>query len=95
MRPTGRIDRLGRCLRVSTLDRASSVGVFVVTIRSARIDDAEAIRAIYNVEVITSTTVFDLEPRSLDDQQRWLVDRSGAHAVLVAVRPTRSSDSGR
>jgi L-amino acid N-acyltransferase len=57
----------------------------VVTIRSARIDDAEAIRTIYNVEVITSTSVFDLEPRSLEDQRRWLEDRSGAHAVLVAV----------
>ncbi len=57
----------------------------MVTIRSARIDDAEAIRTIYNVEVITSTSVFDLEPRSLDDQRRWLEDRSGAHAVLVAV----------
>ncbi|MFN3219657.1 MAG: GNAT family N-acetyltransferase [Acidimicrobiales bacterium] len=57
----------------------------MVTIRSARIDDAEAIRTIYNVEVITSTSVFDLEPRSLEDQRRWLEDRSGAHAVLVAV----------
>jgi L-amino acid N-acyltransferase len=61
----------------------------VVTIRSARIDDAEAIRTIYNVEVITSTSVFDLEPRSLEDQRRWLEDRSGAHAVLVAVDDDR------
>jgi len=57
----------------------------VITIRSARIDDAEAIRTIYNVEVITSTSVFDIEPRSLEAQRRWLEDRSGAHAVLVAV----------
>jgi len=53
-------------------------------IRSARIDDAEAIREIYNVEVTTSTSVFDLESRSVEAQRRWLLERSGAHAVLVA-----------
>ena len=54
-------------------------------LRLATLDDAEGIRAIYNVEVLTSTVTFDLVPRSLDDQRRWLADRSGAHAVLVAV----------
>lgn len=53
-------------------------------IRLARLGDAEAIRAIYNVEVTTSTVTFDLEPRSLEVQQQWLSQRSGAHAVLVA-----------
>ncbi len=53
-------------------------------IRLARLADAEAIRAIYNVEVTTSTVTFDLEPRSLEVQQQWLSQRSGAHAVLVA-----------
>lgn len=53
-------------------------------IRLARLGDAEAIRAIYNVEVTTSTVTFDLEPRSLEAQQQWLSQRSGAHAVLVA-----------
>jgi L-amino acid N-acyltransferase YncA len=55
-----------------------------VQIRLARLADAEAIRAIYNVEVTTSTVTFDLEPRSLEVQQQWLSQRSGAHAVLVA-----------
>lgn len=54
-------------------------------LRPARLDDAEAIRAIYNHEVLTSTSVFDLEPRSAAAQRAWLEDRSGAHAVLVAV----------
>lgn len=53
-------------------------------IRAARLDDAEAIRSIYNVEVMTSTSVFDLVPRSLEDQRTWLTERSGAHAVIVA-----------
>ena len=52
--------------------------------RPARVADAEAIRAIYNVEVTTSTVTFDLVPRSLEEQRRWLEDRSGAHAAVVA-----------
>ena len=52
-------------------------------LRLAVIDDAEAIRQIYNVEVLTSTVTFDLVPRSLEEQQEWLSARSGAHAVVV------------
>ena len=55
-----------------------------VTVRSARLDDAEATRQIYNAEVTTSTVTFDLVPRSLEEQREWLTARSGAHAVLVA-----------
>lgn len=53
-------------------------------IRLATIDDAEAIRQIYNHEVTTSTVTFDIEPRTLEVQRRWLSARSGAHAVVVA-----------
>ncbi len=52
-------------------------------VRRAEIDDAEAIRTIYNLEVTTSTVTFDLVPRSLADQQAWLAGRDGAHAALV------------
>ena len=55
-----------------------------LTIRSARPDDAEATRQIYNTEVTTSTVTFDLVPRSIEEQRAWLSARSGAHAVLVA-----------
>ena len=55
-----------------------------VDVRLARLDDAEAIRRIYNVEVETSTVTFDLVPRTLDDQRDWIEARSGAHAVVVA-----------
>lgn len=55
-----------------------------ITVRAATVHDAEAIRRIYNLEVTTSTVTFDLVPRSLEEQQAWLVDRNGAHAVLVA-----------
>lgn len=48
--------------------------------------DAEAIRTIYNHEVLSTTATFDLVPRSLEDQQQWLAARSGAV-------PRRSSPS--
>jgi phosphinothricin acetyltransferase len=56
-----------------------------VEIRLADVDDAEAIRAIYNHEVLRSTVTFDLRPRSLEEQQQWLAVRAGAHAVIVAM----------
>jgi L-amino acid N-acyltransferase YncA len=57
-------------------------------LRLATLDDAEAIREIYNVEVTTSTATFDLVPRSLEAQREWMGSRSGAHAVVVAVDET-------
>ncbi len=59
-------------------------------VRLAVEGDAEAIRAIYNLEVTTSTVTFDLVPRTAEAQQRWLAARSGAHVALVAV-----DDAGR
>jgi phosphinothricin acetyltransferase len=55
-----------------------------ITLRSARPDDAEAIRQIYNAEVLTSTVTFDIAPRSQEEQRAYLGARSGAHAVVVA-----------
>ena len=54
-------------------------------IRPATIDDAEAIRSIYNAEVTGSVHVFDLVPRTLAEQQAWLADHAGAHPAIVAV----------
>ena len=53
--------------------------------RLATVDDAEAIRSIYNYEVEHTTATFDLVPRSLEEQQEWLSDRSGAFSAIVAV----------
>lgn len=39
---------------------------------------------IYNPYVTSSTATFDLVPRTLDQQQAWIADRSGARFVLVA-----------
>jgi phosphinothricin acetyltransferase len=56
-----------------------------VRIRLADVGDAEAIRAIYNLEVMTATSTFDLVPRTLEDQVAWLEERSGAFSAIVAV----------
>jgi phosphinothricin acetyltransferase len=55
-------------------------------IRLAAPGDAEATRTIYNHEVTTATSTFDLVPRSLADQEAWLAARTGAFAAIVAVR---------
>jgi phosphinothricin acetyltransferase len=54
-------------------------------VRLAQATDAEAIRAIYNLEVLESTVTFDLVPRSHDDQRAWLAAHAGAHPAIVAV----------
>jgi len=54
-------------------------------VRLARLDDAEAMRSIYNLEVTGSTVTFDLVPRTLADQQTWIEEHSGAYAAIVAV----------
>ena len=56
-------------------------------VRLATLDDAEATRAMYNLEVETSIVTFDLRARSLEEQRSWIADRSGAHAVIVAEDP--------
>jgi len=55
-----------------------------LSVRAANDADAEAIRSIYNLEVLESTVTFDLVPRTLPDQLEWQHERSGAHVVLVA-----------
>lgn len=55
-------------------------------VRTATLDDAEAIRAIYNIEVLESTVTFDLVPRTLAEQRAWQAARSGALTVVVAER---------
>jgi L-amino acid N-acyltransferase YncA len=59
-------------------------------VRPARMDDAEAIRAIYNREVTGSTVTFDLVPRTLEEQHAWLAEHAGAHPAVVA-----EADGGR
>lgn len=61
-------------------------------LRPAAAADAAAILEIYNHQVLTSNVTFDLTPRTLDDQRRWITDRSGAHAAVVAVTEVDGTD---
>lgn len=54
-------------------------------IRPAKGTDAEALRTIYNREVLESTVTLDLVPRTLTEQQQWIKDRSGGLVALVAT----------
>jgi len=56
-----------------------------LTVRLALGTDAEAIRGIYNQEVLGSTVTFDLVPRGLETQVAWLAAHDGAHPATVAV----------
>jgi phosphinothricin acetyltransferase len=47
--------------------------------------DAEAIRAIYNVEIAESTVTFDLVPRTATEQLAWIDEHRGGHPAIVAV----------
>ncbi|MGH9190333.1 MAG: GNAT family N-acetyltransferase [Acidimicrobiales bacterium] len=55
-----------------------------VEVRLAQPSDAEAIRSIYNPEVVGTTATFDLVPRTLADQHVWLDEHAGAHPAIVA-----------
>jgi L-amino acid N-acyltransferase len=53
--------------------------------RLARSSDGEAIRSIYNAEVVGSTATFDLVPRTAEDQAAWLEEHRGPYPAVVAV----------
>ena len=55
-------------------------------VRLAKVSDAEALADIYNHEVTTGTATFDLVPRDVEDQRRWITERSGAYPAVVAER---------
>jgi L-amino acid N-acyltransferase YncA len=55
-----------------------------VAIRLAERRDADGIRTIYNHYVTQSTALFDLVPRTLEEQLRWIDEHSGAHPAVVA-----------
>ncbi len=61
-------------------------------IRLAELADADAIRAIYNVEVLGSTNTFDMVPRSSAEQEAWILEHSGVHPAVVATEPADPAD---
>ncbi|HEY3845194.1 MAG TPA: GNAT family N-acetyltransferase [Acidimicrobiales bacterium] len=61
-------------------------------IRLATPGDAEAIRAIYNIEVLESTNTFDMVPRTRAEQKAWLRQHSGVHPAVVAVEEPATAE---
>jgi phosphinothricin acetyltransferase len=62
-------------------ERADGVGI-----RLAERRDAAGIQTVYNHYVTESTALFDMVPRTLDEQVQWLDEHSGGHPALVAER---------
>jgi phosphinothricin acetyltransferase len=62
-------------------------------IRLAEVADAEAIRTIYNVEVLRSTNTFDMVPRTRAEQEEWILRHSGVHPAIVAIEDPGSPAS--
>lgn len=58
-----------------------------VALRTALLQDAEAMADIYNYEVEHSTATFDLVARTIDEQRAWIAARSGAFSAIVADDP--------
>ena len=56
-----------------------------INVRLVERRDAEAIRSIYNVEVLESTVTFDMVPRTLDEQVAWIDEHVGGHPAIVAI----------
>jgi phosphinothricin acetyltransferase len=63
-------------------------------IRLAELADAEAIRTIYNVEVLESTNTFDMVPRTRAEQEAWILEHRGVHPAVVATEEPGSGTSG-
>jgi len=55
-------------------------------IRPARAEDLPAIMDIYNDAILKTTASFDMEPRSLEEQQAWFAAHDARHPVLVAEK---------
>ena len=53
--------------------------------RLVEMDDAPALMAIYNPEVLETTNTFDLVARSLDEQRDWIVEHRSSHPCIVAI----------
>lgn len=63
-------------------------------IRPADMTDLEAILAIYNDAVLTTTATFDLEPRTHEAQLAWFEEHTPPHPVIVGDEDGRVTGWG-
>ena len=55
-----------------------------LTIRPAELGDLDAITAIYNDAIATTTATFDTEPKTAAEQEKWFVSHGARHPIFVA-----------
>lgn len=55
------------------------------TVRPATFADLEAINAIYNHYVLTSTATYQLTPETLEARRDWFARHDAAHPIIVAT----------
>jgi L-amino acid N-acyltransferase len=55
-----------------------------IVIRRAALSDLEAITAIYNEAIATTTATFDTEPKSTAERSSWFQSHGERHPILVA-----------
>ena len=56
-----------------------------IAIRTATMADVEGITAVYNEAILTTTSTFDTEPKTIAERTMWLRSHDERHPVLVAV----------
>lgn len=59
-------------------------------VRQATVRDAQAVLEIYNHQVLNTAATFDLVPRTLAEQEAYILERTGGLRMLVA-----EADDGR
>jgi L-amino acid N-acyltransferase YncA len=56
----------------------------VLTIRKATLADLGQITEIYNDTIEKTTATFDIEPKTLEEQESWFGNHDASHPVLIA-----------
>jgi len=57
----------------------------VFNIRQAKLSDLAQITDIYNDAIVNTSTTFDTEPKTIEQQEIWFVSHGARHPILVAV----------
>ena len=57
----------------------------LVQIRRAVAEDIEAITAIYNEAILTTTATFDTETKTTAERMEWFTSHDHRHPILVAI----------
>lgn len=65
-----------------------------ITVRTARLDDADGINAVYNPFIRDTITTFETVEHTTEERRRWLAEREGDARYPVVVAETEGSICG-